>query len=72
MSMGNLTEIVRKVTCLQMAVARGQWEMAGYLLSQGASSTPEMVYEACKSGGEITVVKTMLKKLKKKLGEKDF
>lgn len=72
MSIGNISDMVRGVTCLQMAVAKGQWEMAGYLLSHGASSTPEMVYEACKNGGDITVVKTMLKKLKKKLGEIDF
>jgi hypothetical protein len=55
-----------------MAVAKSQWEMASYLLSQGALSTPEMVYESCKNGGDLKVVKTMLKKLKKKIGESDF
>lgn len=55
-----------------MAVTKSQWEMASYLLSQGAYSTPEMVYESCKNGGDIKVVKTMLKKLEKKLGEADF
>jgi hypothetical protein len=67
-----MLESVRAITCLSMAVAKSQWEMASYLLSQGALSTPEMVYESCKNGGDFKVVKTMLKKLKKKLGESDF
>lgn len=71
-SNGNMLESVKAVTCLQMAVTKSQWEMASYLLSQGAYSTPEMVYESCKNGGDIKVVKTMLKKLEKKLGEADF
>jgi hypothetical protein len=67
-----MLESVRAITCLSMAVPKSQWEMASYLLSQGALSTPEMVYESCKNRGNFKVVKTMLKKLKKKIGEADF